>query len=104
LADAVAISEQVDKAKARIESSFNTLSQNTDCNSKEEEIECKEEAAHYVESKEELDEQSAKYEQQLQKCGLTKDCDMDCVRECSFWTWNPWSNCFSTCGCTNFVG
>jgi len=26
---------------------------------------------------------------------------MECVKECSFWTWSPWTDCFNQCECTN---
>lgn len=41
------------------------------------------------------------YQSKLEMCGLQDDCNMECVKECSFWTWSPWTDCFTECECTN---
>jgi len=64
----------------------------------------KEDYAYYVDAKQELHVKEDHLQQTLHLCGLRKDCDMPCVRECSFWTHAPWTHCFNACGCTDKVG
>jgi len=98
------ISKQVDEAEHRVQHSFKKISELSDCDDSEKEAELKKEHEHYFNAKQDLDSKKEKMHAHLKQCGVKRDCDMTCVRECSFLSWAPWVNCFSACGCVDFVG
>ncbi len=63
--------------------------------------ELKAQHAYYIDCEDAYYLENQYYSSHLQMCGLKGDCDMECVKDCSFWTWSPWTDCFQQCACAN---
>jgi len=61
----------------------------------------KEQHAYYIDCEDAYWLEKKYYHDALRRCQLKDTCDMTCVKECSFWSWSPWTDCFTECGCTH---